>query len=63
MEEVSVLMPLRLSANELDAVRRDPLCSFCDMDEMNKRIGWLICAYDAIVKQRISVTNPAPDNS
>lgn len=61
MVDVSVSMPIRLSANELDAVRKDPLCYCADRDEMNKRLGWLIYAYDAIVKQR--TTPPEADSS
>lgn len=62
MADVTINMPPRLSANELDAVRRDPLCAVDDKDEMNKRLGWLVCAYDAIVKQRLSNT-PTGDHS
>lgn len=63
MNDVCVLMPWRLSADDLDAVRNDPLCAVGDKDEMNKRIGWLICAYDAMVARRTNSVNPEPDNS
>lgn len=49
VEQVSVLMPLRVTFEMLRAVRLDDLCSCEDKDEMNKRIGWLICAYDVMV--------------
>lgn len=48
-EEVTVSMPLHLTPQMIRAVREDVLCSCDDKDEMNKRIGWLICAYDVLV--------------
>ena len=53
MSEVTVQMPIMLNAELLRAVRTDPLCECEDKDEMNKRIGWLICAYDAMVDHRL----------
>lgn len=50
-------MPVRLTADDLDAVKRDPLCEIEDKDELYKRIGWLICAYDAIVAARAKTAN------
>ncbi len=51
------MMPKRLTGDDIDAVRRDPLCAVEDKDEFNKRIGWLICAYDAIVAVRTKNLN------
>lgn len=48
------IMPKRLTAGDLDAVKNDPLSAVSDIDEMHKRIGWLICAYDAIVESRLN---------
>lgn len=47
--EVKVAMPLHLTHDMIQAVRENDLTRCDDKDEMNKRIGWLICAYDAIV--------------
>ena len=49
-QEVTVTLPIRLSARHLDAVRADPLCALDDREQMFTRLGWLVCAYDAIVK-------------
>lgn len=57
MSEVTVTMPLKLNSHLLNAVRNDELTSCVDKDEINKRIGWLVCAYDVLVKEYIS--NPS----
>jgi hypothetical protein len=41
-------------------VRRDPLCATADPDELHTRIGWLICAYDAIVAARTPALEDSP---
>lgn len=45
-----VTLPLDLQAWAIQAVRRHPLTSHEDPDEMHRRIGWLICAWDVIVE-------------
>jgi hypothetical protein len=47
---VMVTMPYELPTEMLRAVRRDPLTSCEDKDEMNKRIGWLLCAWEVMVR-------------
>lgn len=51
-EEVAVKMPLSLTKELIDAVQNDPLSSVDGKEEWHTRLGWLICAYDAMVKQR-----------
>lgn len=51
-DDYIVTVPHRLTAELIDAVRKDPLCVVDDKDEMNKRIGWLMCAWDAIIERR-----------
>lgn len=48
--EIKILMPAKITAELIEAVRKNDLCACTDKDEMNKRIGWLICAYDAMVE-------------
>jgi hypothetical protein len=62
-EAQQVSMPARLTAEDLDVVRADPLCILDDQDEMNSRIGWLICAYDAIVSARIDDSQSAHEEA
>lgn len=50
---VTVAMPQRITAELLHVVRHDPLCAHPDKDEMDKRIGWLVCAYDAMVAESL----------
>lgn len=52
--EVTVNMPLHLTHQQIHAVRQNELTRCDDADEMNKRIGWLICAYDVIVDSRVN---------
>jgi hypothetical protein len=59
-DPVTVTMPLELPAAMLRAVRRHPLTSTDDQDEENRRIGWLICAWDVMVEyQRCTCGVPA----
>lgn len=52
MSEVCISMPRELTAELIRAVRNNPLCECETKDEMHIRIGWLICAYDAMVAER-----------
>ena len=51
-DEVTVNMPSHLTSELMKAVREheDTRCE--DKDEMNLRIGWLMCAYDVIIQER-----------
>jgi hypothetical protein len=51
-EPVTVQMPLELSRDLIDAIRRDPLTAIEDRDEWHARLGWLICAYEVILRER-----------
>jgi len=53
MDEVTVQMPLLLTGADLKAIRSDELSAVDDKDEMNMRLGWFICAYDAVVAARM----------
>jgi hypothetical protein len=55
MAEVTVTMPLALTPEMMRAVRDDPLCQV-DGEQWHARLGWLICAWDVLVAQRL----PAP---
>jgi hypothetical protein len=59
-DEILVTMPLQLSSSMLRAVRSDPLTSIEDKDEMNTRIGWLLCAWDVLVEHRQASITPSP---
>jgi hypothetical protein len=54
MDEVLVIMPRDLTPDMLRAVRKNPLTSCEDKDEENRRIGWLMCAWDVLVESRTS---------
>lgn len=49
-EPVRVLMPLELSREMIDAVKNDPLTSIDNRDEWHTRLGWLICAYEVLIR-------------
>lgn len=53
-EEVTVKMLLHPDHAMLTAVRNHELTRCEDADEMNKRIGWLLCAYDVMIDSRLS---------
>lgn len=50
--EVTISMPLHLTHELIQSVRKNELTKCDDQDEMNRRIGWLICAYDVMVEAR-----------
>jgi hypothetical protein len=54
--QVMITLPVELPAEVLRAIRNDPLTSCEDRDEMNTRIGWLLCAWDIIRMQRLPPT-------
>jgi hypothetical protein len=55
--EVTVNMPLHLTSELMKAVRENELTRCDDKDEMNTRIGWLMCAYDVMVETRCASSN------
>lgn len=55
--EVTVEMPLHLTNELMKAVRENDLTRCDDKDEMNTRIGWLMCAYDVMVEKRCASSN------
>lgn len=57
MNPVTVTMPLELTVDMLRAVRLDPMTSTVDKDEENRRIGWLLCAWDVLVAKRLPLDN------
>ena len=61
-DDVRVTMPLAPTAQMLRAVRSNPLTECEDKDQMNVRIGWLICAYEVMIeawcKESIGRTTP-----
>lgn len=52
--EVTVTMPLALTADMLRAVRLHPTTSTQDKDEEHRRMGWLLCAWDVLVEHRFA---------
>jgi hypothetical protein len=60
MAEVTVTMPLVLTPAMMRAVRDDPLCQV-DGEQWHARLGWLICAWDVLVAQRLPA--PMPDEA
>lgn len=52
MSEVTVAMPRKITAELIEAVKNDPLTQYDDKDRMNLLIGWLVCAYDVMIKER-----------
>lgn len=52
MTEVKVEMPLALTPEMIKAVREHGDTSIEDKEEWYSRLGWLICAYDVLIKHR-----------
>jgi len=49
-DDVIVQMPTFMTPEMIEAVRSSPLCAVEDQDQWYIRLGWLICAYEAMVK-------------
>lgn len=49
-DDVRVSMPLTISSAMLEAVKRDPLTACDDLETWYARLGWLICAYEVLVR-------------
>jgi hypothetical protein len=47
--EILVSVPLQLSAQMIDALRRDPRTSVEDKETWYVRLGWLTCAWDVLL--------------
>ena len=54
MSKVTIQMPLELSGDMLRAVRDDPTTSVEDREQWHTRLGWLLCAWDVLVKHRLT---------
>lgn len=50
MNKVTITMPLELSSAMLHAVRDDPTTKTEDRETWHARLGWLLCAWDVLVK-------------
>lgn len=50
--EVTVAMPLALTPEMLRAVKEHETTKTEDRDEWHRRLGWLLCAWDVLVKHR-----------
>lgn len=49
-EQVFVQMPIHITNELINAVRHDHLCECADIDDWHRKLGWLICAYDAMIE-------------
>lgn len=58
-----ITMPLAPTSAMLRAVRNNPLTQCDEKDEMNTRIGWLICAWDVLVEAWLEETRYQPPTS
>lgn len=54
-EPVSITFPIELSSDMLRAVMHDPMTSSDEKEEAYARIGWLICAWDVLVRYQSSI--------
>jgi hypothetical protein len=54
MSHVTIRMPLELTGDMLRAVRDDPTTSVEDREQWHTRLGWLLCAWDVLVKHRLT---------
>lgn len=51
--EVMVTMPMALTPEMIRAVRDHETTKAEDRDEGHRRLGWLMCAYDVILEERL----------
>lgn len=49
MSEVTVSMPLNITPEMIRAIRINEATACNDTEEMHRRIGWLLCAYELMV--------------
>lgn len=47
----TVSMPQELTRADFAALKADPTTGFKDADEQHARLGWLLCAWDVLVKR------------
>ena len=57
MNLVTVTVSLELTAQQIVAVREDPTTKAEDWETWHTRLGWLICAWDVLVRARPPVTD------
>jgi hypothetical protein len=50
--EVTVTMPMVLTADMLRSVRDHDTTKTEDRDEWHRRLGWLLCAWDVLLEHR-----------
>lgn len=48
--ELLIVMPTELTAPMLRALWQDETTKCADKDKMYERIGWLICAWDVLIR-------------
>lgn len=58
MSDVWINMPANLTPAMLHAVRIDETTRSDDQDEMHRRIGWLLCAWDVLKDERMHMVVP-----
>ena len=49
-EQVFVQMPIHITPDLIRAVRDDEFCKYANIDDWHTKLGWLICAYDAMIE-------------
>ena len=52
MSEVTITMPLTLTPEMIRAVRDDPTTCTASHEAWHARLGWLLCAWDVLVRHR-----------
>ena len=52
MSDVTVTMPAELTSDMLRAVAENPTTTTGNMDEMHRRMGWLVCAWGVLITSR-----------
>ena len=50
--EIKALMPMQLTPAMIEAIRNDPLTSVEDRDQWHIRLGWLVCVYEVLLRNR-----------
>jgi hypothetical protein len=60
MKPVTVTMPLELTPEMMRAVRDDPTTKAEDWETWHQRLGWLLCAWDVMLKARPPLGDVVP---